>query len=121
MVRESSIEIRSARDCRSVFHEFTRLVAPALCGESQVLIGAPRQQRYGWFVDVLLAERHRDLSTRVAKSRVDLLEEIAPDVERLFNRHMEAPRLWFPHEQINWGEGEDFKERPWTPGGLSDR
>jgi acyl-[acyl-carrier-protein] desaturase len=60
-------------------------------------------------------ERYYDLSTRVAKSRVDLLEEIAPDVVRLYDRHMEAPRLWFPHEQINWGEGESFDTRPWSP------
>ena len=53
-------------------------------------------------------ERRHDVSTRVAKSRVDLLEEITPDVERLYNRHMEAPRLWYPHEQINWGDGENF-------------
>ena len=55
------------------------------------------------------------MSTRVANSRVDLLTELAPDVERLYNRHLEAPRLWFPHEQINWGEGESFNERPWSP------
>ena len=55
------------------------------------------------------------MSTRVAKSRVDLLEEITPDVERLYNRHMEAPRLWYPHEQINWGDGEDFKQKAWAP------
>jgi len=54
------------------------------------------------------------LGTRAAKSRVDLLEEIAPDVERLYNRHMEAPRLWYPHEQIDWGEGESFGDRPWS-------
>ena len=59
------------------------------------------------------------MSTRAPKSRVDLLEEIAPDVERLYNRHMAAPRLWYPHEQINWGEGEDFNDRPWAPRGLS--
>ena len=47
-------------------------------------------------------------------SPTDLLTEIAPDVERLYNRHMEAPRLWFPHEQINWGRGTSFVERPWT-------
>ncbi|HTT59002.1 MAG TPA: acyl-ACP desaturase [Acidimicrobiales bacterium] len=55
------------------------------------------------------------MSTRAPKSRVDLLEEISPDVERLYNRHMASPRLWYPHEQINWGEGEDFKDRPWSP------
>ncbi len=48
------------------------------------------------------------------RSRTDLLLEIAPDVERLYNRHMEAPRLWYPHEQIDWGSGEDFGIRPWS-------
>jgi acyl-[acyl-carrier-protein] desaturase len=52
---------------------------------------------------------------RLPESRTDFLDEIAPDVERLYNRHLEAPRLWFPHEQINWGSGEDFNERPWSP------
>ncbi len=51
---------------------------------------------------------------RAVKSRTDLLSEIAPDVERLYNRHLEAPRLWFPHEQIDWGQGEKFSERPWS-------
>ncbi len=46
--------------------------------------------------------------------RVDLVEEIRPDVERLFNRHLEAPRLWYPHEQIEWGRGESFTDRPWS-------
>ena len=53
--------------------------------------------------------------SRSPKSGTDLLSEIAPDVERLYNRHLEAPRLWLPHEQINWGEGESFAERPWSP------
>lgn len=51
---------------------------------------------------------------RLPSSRVDLLTEIAPDVERLYNRHLEAPRLWFPHEQIDWGQGESFTTRPWS-------
>jgi acyl-[acyl-carrier-protein] desaturase len=51
---------------------------------------------------------------RLPTSRTDLLTEIAPDVERLYNRHLEAPRLWFPHEQIDWGQGEKFSERPWS-------
>jgi acyl-[acyl-carrier-protein] desaturase len=46
--------------------------------------------------------------------RVDLLLELREEAERLFNRHLEAPRLWFPHEQIDWGSGEDFKEKPWA-------
>jgi acyl-[acyl-carrier-protein] desaturase len=51
---------------------------------------------------------------RLANSGTDLLTEIAPDVERLFNRHLEAPRLWFPHEQIDWGQGENFADHPWS-------
>ena len=54
------------------------------------------------------------VSKRSTASRTDLLTEIAPDVERLYNRHLEAPRLWLPHEQINWGQGENFGEHPWT-------
>jgi len=46
---------------------------------------------------------------------VDLLQELSGEAERLYNRHLEAPRLWFPHEQIDWGSGEDFKEKPWEP------
>ncbi|MGH9019446.1 MAG: acyl-ACP desaturase [Acidimicrobiales bacterium] len=52
---------------------------------------------------------------RARSSRVDLLTELAPDVERLYNRHMEAPRNWYPHEQIDWGTGDDFGDHPWTP------
>jgi acyl-[acyl-carrier-protein] desaturase len=45
----------------------------------------------------------------------EILFDIRADVERLFNRHMDAPRLWYPHEQIPWGEGEDFQTSPWSP------
>ena len=50
---------------------------------------------------------------QLPNSKTDLLLEIAPDVERLYNRHLEAPRLWYPHEQINWGQGQNFGEHPW--------
>ena len=52
--------------------------------------------------------------TKTPVSRVDLLSELAPDVERLYNRHLEAPRLWYPHEQIEWDRGENFDEHPWS-------
>jgi acyl-[acyl-carrier protein] desaturase len=52
---------------------------------------------------------------RLPSSRCNLLEEIAPDTERLYNRHLEAPRTWFPHEQIDWGGGESYLDRPWSP------
>ena len=59
-------------------------------------------------------ERIKLSTMRLPQSRTDLLSEITPDVERLYNRHMEAPRLWYPHEQIDWGTGEDFNTRPWS-------
>ena len=52
--------------------------------------------------------------SRTPKSRVDLLAEIVPDVERLYNRHLEAPRVWMPHEQIDWGQGENYGDHPWS-------
>jgi len=55
------------------------------------------------------------VTKRLPPSRVDLLSEIAPDVERLYNRHLESPRDWYPHEQIDWGQGESFESRPWSP------
>ncbi len=55
------------------------------------------------------------MNKRLPTSRVDLLSELAPDVERLYNRHLESPRDWYPHEQIDWGQGESFEARPWAP------
>ncbi|MDE3008546.1 MAG: acyl-ACP desaturase [Acidobacteriota bacterium] len=55
------------------------------------------------------------MTKRLPESRVDLLSELAPDVERLYNRHLDSPRDWYPHEQIDWGLGESFETRPWSP------
>jgi acyl-[acyl-carrier-protein] desaturase len=44
----------------------------------------------------------------------DLLGALDGDVERLYNRHLESPRSWYPHEQINWGKGESFGTRAWS-------
>ncbi len=52
--------------------------------------------------------------TNRAFGQVDLLEELAPDVERLYNRHLEAPREWFPHEAVDWGTGQNFADKPWS-------
>ena len=62
----------------------------------------------------MASERQRMVLKRLPNSSCDLLSEIAPAVEQLYNRHLEAPRLWFPHEQINWGGGESFIKRPWS-------
>ena len=43
-----------------------------------------------------------------------LLAEVTGDVTRLYDRHMQSPRLWYPHEQIDWGSGESFTQRAWA-------
>jgi acyl-[acyl-carrier-protein] desaturase len=37
-----------------------------------------------------------------------LLRELAPTVERLFERHLATTREWFPHQHIPYGRGRDF-------------
>ncbi len=44
-----------------------------------------------------------------------LYDALRDDVARLLDRHLESPRDWMPHEQIAWGEGESFRDRPWSP------
>lgn len=44
----------------------------------------------------------------------NLLNELRADVTRLYDRHLENERTWYPHEQIEWGEGTSFRERPWS-------
>ena len=34
--------------------------------------------------------------------QVDLLHEIAPEAERLLERHLAAAKEWFPHEMVPW-------------------
>jgi acyl-[acyl-carrier-protein] desaturase len=51
----------------------------------------------------------------VPTDAINLLEELAPDVERLFNRHLESPREWYPHEQLDWGSGTSFSDKAWSP------
>jgi acyl-[acyl-carrier-protein] desaturase len=41
----------------------------------------------------------------------ELLTELEPEVERLFNRHLDKSKEWFPHELVPYGRGSDF-----TPG-----
>jgi acyl-[acyl-carrier-protein] desaturase len=37
----------------------------------------------------------------------DLLRELEPTVERLYERHLETTKEWFPHEQVPYGRGRD--------------
>ena len=49
-------------------------------------------------------------------SKVRLVNELAPSVERLMNRHLETTKEWFPHELVPWSKGRDFtQEDPWNP------
>jgi acyl-[acyl-carrier-protein] desaturase len=37
-------------------------------------------------------------------NEVDLLQELAPEAERLLERHLAASKEWFPHELVPWDE-----------------
>jgi acyl-[acyl-carrier-protein] desaturase len=37
-------------------------------------------------------------------NEVDLLHELAPEAERLLERHLSASKEWFPHELVPWDE-----------------
>ncbi len=37
----------------------------------------------------------------------DLLRELEPTVERLYDRHLETTKEWFPHEHVPYGRGRD--------------
>ena len=38
----------------------------------------------------------------------ELLHELEPTVERLFERHLATTKEWFPHEHIPYSRGRDF-------------
>ena len=42
-----------------------------------------------------------------------LMSEITPELERLYDRHMENARLWEPFEHVPFSMGEDFDKQPW--------
>jgi acyl-[acyl-carrier-protein] desaturase len=45
-----------------------------------------------------------------------LLAELTPVVERLYERHLESAREWFPHELVPWSQGRDFEPgEAWDP------
>jgi acyl-[acyl-carrier-protein] desaturase len=39
-----------------------------------------------------------------------LLHELSPVAERLFHRHLDMAKEWFPHTYVPWGRGRDFVE-----------
>lgn len=49
-------------------------------------------------------------------NEVDLLHELAPEAERLLERHLAQSKEWFPHELVPWDEVVKHDPRePWSP------
>ena len=49
-----------------------------------------------------------DGGTALAEIDVDLLSEMAPVAQQLYERHLRRCKHWYPHEHVPWGEGTDF-------------
>ena len=48
-------------------------------------------------------------------NEIDLLHELAPEAERLLERHLAASKEWFPHELVPWEEVANHDPRePWS-------
>jgi acyl-[acyl-carrier-protein] desaturase len=46
----------------------------------------------------------------------DLLRELEPTVERLFDRHLATTKEWFPHQHVPYGRGRDYDPaEEWSP------
>jgi acyl-[acyl-carrier-protein] desaturase len=44
-----------------------------------------------------------------------LLRDLEPTIERLYARHLDSTREWFPHEQVPYGRGRDVDpDQEWT-------
>ena len=49
-------------------------------------------------------------------NEVDLLHELAPEAERLLERHLTQSKEWFPHELVPWEDVVKHDPRePWSP------
>lgn len=44
-----------------------------------------------------------------------LLHELEPEVERLFERHLEKTKEWFPHEVVPYERGRRHDDQAWSP------
>ncbi|MDQ6927936.1 MAG: acyl-ACP desaturase [Actinomycetota bacterium] len=45
-----------------------------------------------------------------------LLRELAPEAERLLERHLSTTKEWFPHELVPWEQGQDLRAGDaWDP------
>src|SRR5438270_295545 len=53
-------------------------------------------------------------------SQVGFLQELAPEAERLLERHLAAAKEWFPHEMVRWDRvAEADPAGPWDPATAS--
>jgi acyl-[acyl-carrier-protein] desaturase len=53
----------------------------------------------------------------VAQQPDSILAELAPDAERLYERHLATCKPWYPHESVPWSMGRDFApDEEWNPG-----
>ncbi|HUF32507.1 MAG TPA: acyl-ACP desaturase [Acidimicrobiales bacterium] len=50
------------------------------------------------------------------RTDAEILNELAPIAEELFERHLTNAKEWFPHEMVPWSEGRDFEAgEEWSP------
>lgn len=49
------------------------------------------------------------MSEYVPLTDQELLAELEPTAEKLFERHMSTAKEWFPHELVPWDRGKDFE------------
>ena len=49
-----------------------------------------------------------------------LVRELTPVAERLYDRHDATAKEWFPHELVPWSRGRDFEpDAAWDPDGVA--
>ena len=54
--------------------------------------------------------------TSSAPSDVGFLAELAPVAEKLYERHLETTKEWFPHELVPYSDARDFEPgEEWDP------
>ncbi|MEA2716479.1 MAG: acyl-[acyl-carrier-protein] desaturase, partial [Actinomycetota bacterium] len=47
-------------------------------------------------------------------NETDLLHELAPEAERLLERHLSVSKEWFPHQLVPWERAAKYDPRsPW--------
>jgi acyl-[acyl-carrier-protein] desaturase len=56
------------------------------------------------------------MAPAVAHDQLALLDALTPEAERLYQRHDDSAKEWFPHEMVPWSRARDFgPDDPWVP------